>query len=118
MKEQEFNEAEYLEANPDVADAVKEGKLQSEHEHYEKYGEREGRMLKRLFGRTLSEEKVFHLLDKTGLDLGFGPSHIKETELQMASNDVGFCLRARKLGYRNIWTPYAELYHRESATRL
>jgi len=23
----------------------------------------------------------------------------------------------KKLGYKNIWTPYAELYHHESATR-
>jgi glycosyltransferase involved in cell wall biosynthesis len=38
-------------------------------------------------------------------------------ELQVAFNDVDFCLRVREAGYRNIWTPYAELYHYESATR-
>lgn len=32
-------------------------------------------------------------------------------------NDVVFCLRVRKLGYRNIYTPEAKLYHLESATR-
>jgi GT2 family glycosyltransferase len=32
-------------------------------------------------------------------------------------NDVDFCLKLRHLGYRNIWTPYSELYHFESATR-
>jgi len=40
-----------------------------------------------------------------------------ETDLQIAFNDVDFCLRVREAGYRNIWTPYAELYHHESATR-
>lgn len=70
-----FNEAEYLAANPDVAAAVKQGDFRSGREHYEKYGEREGRMLKRLFGGATREEKVFHLLDKTGLGLEIGPSH-------------------------------------------
>lgn len=37
--------------------------------------------------------------------------------LAVAFNDVDFCLRIRKAGYRNLWTPYAELYHHESATR-
>jgi predicted SAM-dependent methyltransferase len=75
MKEREFNEAEYLGANPDVAAAVKEGKFHSGREHYEKYGEREGRILNRLLGRTSRKEKVFHLLDTTGLGLEIGPSH-------------------------------------------
>jgi glycosyltransferase involved in cell wall biosynthesis len=42
---------------------------------------------------------------------------LNETDLQVAYNDVDFCLRVREAGYRNIWTPYAELYHHESATR-
>ena len=42
---------------------------------------------------------------------------LNETNLQVAYNDVDFCLRLREVGYRNIWTPYAELYHHESATR-
>lgn len=36
---------------------------------------------------------------------------------EVAYNDVDFCLRVQKLGYRNIYTPYAELYHHESKTR-
>ncbi len=31
--------------------------------------------------------------------------------------DVDFCLRIYNHGYRNLWTPYAELYHHESLTR-
>jgi GT2 family glycosyltransferase len=37
--------------------------------------------------------------------------------LAAAFNDVDFCLRVAGAGYRNVWTPYAELYHHESATR-
>ena len=37
--------------------------------------------------------------------------------LKVAFNDIDFCLRVRAAGYRNIWTPFAELYHHESATR-
>ncbi len=40
-----------------------------------------------------------------------------ESDLQVAFNDIDFCLRLGKAGYSNIWTPYAELYHHESATR-
>ena len=40
-----------------------------------------------------------------------------ELNLPVAFNDVDLCLRIREAGYRNLWTPYAELYHRESASR-
>jgi len=42
---------------------------------------------------------------------------LNENDLKVAFNDVDFCLRLLEAGYRNIWTPYAELYHYESATR-
>ena len=35
----------------------------------------------------------------------------------MSLNDVDFCLRVRRAGYRILWTPYAELYHYESKSR-
>jgi GT2 family glycosyltransferase len=38
-------------------------------------------------------------------------------QLKVAFNDVDFCLKVRAAGYRNLWTPYAELYHHESASR-
>lgn len=40
-----------------------------------------------------------------------------EVNLQVAYNDVDFCLRLKQQGYRIVWTPFAELYHHESATR-
>ena len=42
---------------------------------------------------------------------------LEEQNLQMALNDVDFCLRLREAGYLNVFTPYCELYHHESATR-
>ncbi len=32
-------------------------------------------------------------------------------------NDVDFCLKLHKFGYRNVFTPFAELIHHESASR-
>lgn len=37
--------------------------------------------------------------------------------LAIAFNDVDLCLRIQARGYRIIWTPAAELYHLESASR-
>ncbi len=42
---------------------------------------------------------------------------LDQVNLAVAYNDVDFCLRVREAGYRNVWTPFAELYHHESATR-
>jgi GT2 family glycosyltransferase len=42
---------------------------------------------------------------------------LNEKDLAIAFNDVDFCLRLRAAGYRNVWTPYAELCHHESVSR-
>ena len=42
---------------------------------------------------------------------------LDEVELKIAFNDVDFCLKVMAAGYQNIWTPNADLYHHESATR-
>jgi O-antigen biosynthesis protein len=39
------------------------------------------------------------------------------SNLSVLFNDVDLCLRIQERGYRNLWTPYAELYHHASATR-
>ena len=44
-------------------------------------------------------------------------SGLDEENLKVAFNDVDFCLKVREAGYRNLWTPYAELYHYESISR-
>ena len=43
---------------------------------------------------------------------GFDNDH-----LAIAFNDVDLCLRIRQKGYKIVWTPFAELYHLESASR-
>ncbi|WP_419509417.1 glycosyltransferase family 2 protein [Candidatus Allofournierella excrementavium] len=53
----------------------------------------------------LVRTQVFDALN--GLDEGF----------TVAFNDVDFCLRARRAGWRVVWTPYAQLYHYESKSR-
>jgi GT2 family glycosyltransferase len=40
-----------------------------------------------------------------------------DEQIAVAFNDVDLCLRIRAAGYRNIWTPFAELVHHESASR-
>lgn len=32
-------------------------------------------------------------------------------------NDVDFRMKVGEAGYRNLWTPYAEMYHHESISR-
>jgi glycosyltransferase involved in cell wall biosynthesis len=54
---------------------------------------------------AISKEKFFEVG-------GFDSEH-----LPIAYNDIDLCLRLIKAGYRNLWTPHAELYHHESQSR-
>ena len=72
------------------------------------------------FGRaqaiqTLSVVTAACLLIKK--DIYLAVDGLDEINLKVAFNDVDFCLRVQEAGYRNVWTPYAELYHHESASR-
>ncbi len=40
-----------------------------------------------------------------------------DEQIAVAFNDVDLCLRIRAAGFRNVWTPFAELIHHESASR-
>ena len=42
---------------------------------------------------------------------------LNEEAFPVAFNDVDFCLKLFERGYRNLYTPYARLYHKESASR-
>lgn len=42
---------------------------------------------------------------------------LNEVDLVVALNDIDFCLKLREAGYRNIYTPYAKLFHHESISR-
>ncbi|HBF29352.1 MAG TPA: hypothetical protein DDW73_06985, partial [Rhizobium sp.] len=40
-----------------------------------------------------------------------------EERFAVAYNDVDYCMRAYKAGFRSVWTPFACLYHHESVSR-
>ena len=42
---------------------------------------------------------------------------LDEINLPVSFNDIDFCLRLNAAGFRNVWTPYANLIHHESASR-
>jgi O-antigen biosynthesis protein len=42
---------------------------------------------------------------------------LNEEHLAVAFNDVDLCLKIQAKGYRNVWTPFAELIHHESISR-
>lgn len=48
------------------------------------------------------------------LDLG----GLDETRFQVSYNDVDFCVRLTKRGYRNVYTPHAQLLHEGSVSQL
>lgn len=68
-------------------------------------------------------KQVQNYLAVTGACLAIRRSVFEEIDgfeaekLPVAYNDVDLCLKSFKKGYRNVWTPYAELYHYESLSR-
>lgn len=65
----DFDEKVYLELNPDVANAIKNGTCKGAFEHYKEFGFKEGRPLK-------SRKSYFlKLIDESGAGLEIGPSH-------------------------------------------
>lgn len=50
-------------------------------------------------------------------DLFFEVGQFNQSDLPVVFNDVDLCLRLHEAGYRNVFTPYAELTHAESTTR-
>lgn len=54
------------------------------------------------------------LISKTCLET---VGEFNEEDFAVAYNDVDYCIRAHEAGFRIVWTPFACLYHHESATR-
>ena len=50
-------------------------------------------------------------------DVFDGVGGLDEEGLPVAFNDVDLCLKVQEAGYRNLWTPFAELVHHESVSR-
>lgn len=42
---------------------------------------------------------------------------MESEHLKVTFNDIDLCLRLNSAGYRNLWTPFAEVVHHESLTR-
>lgn len=42
---------------------------------------------------------------------------LDEERFKVAFNDVDLCLKVQEAGFRNLWTPYATLFHYESKSR-
>jgi O-antigen biosynthesis protein len=53
----------------------------------------------------------------TRLDLYRSIGGMDQNSLAIAYNDVDLCMRIRRKGYRVVFTPFARLYHLESASR-
>ena len=49
--------------------------------------------------------------------LYFEVGGLNQVDLKISCNDVDFCLKLLKSGYRNIHTPNVQLYHHESVSR-
>lgn len=84
------------------------------HTHYRQKRENLGYMGRLCYAQDVSAVTGACLMVKKklyeeagGLDEGF----------TVSLNDVDFCLKLRQLGYLNVFTPFAELYHYESVSR-
>lgn len=71
-RQNSFDEVAYLSLYPDVAAAVKSGKLKSGYRHYQKHGRHEGRLSKEVSSRASA---ILYGIDQHGLGLEIGPSH-------------------------------------------
>ncbi len=84
------------------------------HTHYKINYDNLGYMGKLCYAQNVSAVTGACLMVKKSLYDEFGGL---DEEFKVALNDVDFCLRLLEKGYLNVFTPFAELYHFESASR-
>lgn len=84
------------------------------HTHYKINYDNLGYMGKLCYAQNVSAVTGACLMVKKSLYDALGGL---DEQFRIALNDVDFCLRLRKQGYLNVFTPFAELYHFESASR-
>ncbi len=84
------------------------------HSHYKQPKQNLGYMGRLCYAQDVSAVTGACLLVKKSLFDQVGG--LDET-FAISLNDVDFCLKLRALGYLNVFTPFAELYHYESASR-
>lgn len=84
------------------------------HTHYKVNKENLGYMGKLCYAQDVSAVTGACLMVKKSL---FDKVGGLDEQFAVALNDVDFCLRMRELGYLNVFTPFAELFHYESVSR-
>ena len=84
------------------------------HTHYKINHDNLGYMGKLCYAQNVSAVTGACLMVKASLYDELGGL---DESFKIALNDVDFCLRLREKGYLNVFTPFAELYHFESASR-
>lgn len=85
------------------------------HSHKDAQRSDSGYMGRILVAQDLTAVTAACMMVKKSLFLEVGG--FNEKDLSVAFNDVDFCLKIYDRGYRNIYTPFAELYHYESVSR-
>ncbi|MBR2122059.1 MAG: glycosyltransferase family 2 protein [Lachnospiraceae bacterium] len=84
------------------------------HTHYRQKRENLGYMGRLCYAQNVSAVTgACMMLKKSLYDEAGGLSE----EFAVSLNDVDLCLKLRQKGYLNVFTPFAELYHLESASR-
>ena len=84
------------------------------HTHYKQSRENLGYMGRLCYAQNVSAVTGACLLVKKEL---FDKVNGLDESFEISLNDVDFCLKLRELGLLNVFTPFAELYHYESASR-
>lgn len=84
------------------------------HTHYRQKRENLGYMGRLCYAQNVSAVTGAMLMVKRSLYEQVGGL---DESFAVSLNDVDFCLRLRKLGYLNVFTPFAEAYHYESVSR-
>lgn len=84
------------------------------HSHYMQHRENLGYMGRLCYTQDVSAVTAACLLVKRSVYDEVGGLG---EDFAISLNDIDFCLKAREKGYLNVFTPFAELYHYESASR-
>ncbi len=84
------------------------------HTHYKMAKENLGYMGKLCYAQNVSAVTGACMMTRKAL---FDEAGGLSEEFAVALNDVDYCLRLREKGLLNVFTPFAELFHYESASR-
>ncbi len=84
------------------------------HSHYMQHRENLGYMGRLCYTQNVSAVTGACLMVSKAL---FEKAGGLEESFAVSLNDVDFCIKLREMGYLNVFTPFAELYHFESASR-